>query len=131
MRLIHRKQFTGHLTQSIPFMCHSKQSNKLFNDWGLSVDLSISHTKIHSLSFPLHLVLGFFVLFCFTLFAFQFLSYANLMSAHVYEDVYGYYIVNGRTFHIFYKEHKQKIWYVTIVNNKDNINVVDGLIAIP
>lgn len=31
-----------------------------------------------------------------------------------------------------YRAHKQKIWYVTIVNNKDNINAGDvGLMAIP
>lgn len=30
-----------------------------------------------------------------------------------------------------YRTHKQKIWYVTIVNNKDNIMYGDGLMAIP
>jgi len=30
-----------------------------------------------------------------------------------------------------YRAHKQKIWYVTIVNNKDNIMDGDGLMAIP
>lgn len=30
-----------------------------------------------------------------------------------------------------YRTHKQKIWYVTIVNNKDNIMYGDGLMAMP
>ena len=30
-----------------------------------------------------------------------------------------------------YRAYKQKIWYVTIVNNKDNIMYGDGLMVIP
>lgn len=40
-------------------------------------------------------------------------------------------LLSGQNVFASYRAHKQKIWYVTIVNNKDNIMYGDGRMATP